>query len=55
MKNGTIQIICGKRNIFSRNQWKTAQLIWQIAHFNLEVANAYMYFESKSMKNGKII
>ena len=48
MKNGTIQIICGKRNIFNRNQWKMPQFKWKMAQFNLIVANAY--FEAKSTK-----
>ena len=53
MKNGTIQIICGKRNIFNRNQWKMPEFKWKMAQFNLIVANAY--FEAKSTKKGIIV
>ena len=31
MKNGTIQIILGKRIIFNKNQWQMAQFKWKMA------------------------
>ena len=40
MKNGTIQIIFGKCNIFNRNQWKMAQFKWKMAQFKLYLADA---------------
>ena len=59
MKYGKIKIICGKRNIFNRNQWKMAQSKWKMAQIKLYVVNAIFSTEINEngiiqMKNGTV-